>query len=330
MRSLRRTACWVRAGGSGPWALAAAVTLAVMVAPLGVAATGDALRESVRNGTSSQETEIIGQFNATDGPKGGYVTRQSNTQTGPNAGGGAIYGCRGAAGGTAAGSAPCLRATNLADGYAFELASGGSVGGLITLGDPTVPNPGRPFVTNATGVATGLNADQVDGLDAGDLAGGPGPEGPQGPPGPEGPQGPAGSDAPPSDVRVETLAGANVPTCNGADPGACNGVATIGIPQGSWLLQAKLTIDNNAPAASSIANRCGLSIGPGVLDQARHALSANGSPGQTESVALTAVREGPGPTFANVRLRCTEQSGENLRVEDVTLTALEIGAVTGS
>ena len=70
---------------------------------------GDPLRAEVRNGTTAKETEIIGQFNASTASKGGYVTRQSNTQTGARAGGGAIYGCRGAAGGTAAGSAPCLR-----------------------------------------------------------------------------------------------------------------------------------------------------------------------------------------------------------------------------
>ena len=83
-------------------------------------AAGDPIRAEVRNGTTGKETEIIGKFNATTGTKGGYVTRQSNTQTGSKAGGGAIYGCRGAAGGTASGSAPCLRASNLAAGLAFE------------------------------------------------------------------------------------------------------------------------------------------------------------------------------------------------------------------
>ena len=67
---------------------------------------GDPLRAEVRNGTTSRETEIIGDIRASTGPKGGYVTRQSNVDTGSTAGGGAIYGCRGAAGGTAGGSAP--------------------------------------------------------------------------------------------------------------------------------------------------------------------------------------------------------------------------------
>lgn len=133
---------------------------------------GDALRAEVRNGTTGKETEVIGKFNATpDAPKGGYVTRQSNTQTGANAGGGAIYGCRGAPGGTAAGSAPCIRANNVANGYAFEFSGGsGNLAGLITVGNPTERNnDAAPFATNATAVAQGLNADRVDGKSADDF-----------------------------------------------------------------------------------------------------------------------------------------------------------------
>ncbi|MGI8632948.1 MAG: hypothetical protein ACR2NA_10445 [Solirubrobacterales bacterium] len=128
---------------------------------------GDALRAEVRNGTTGKETEIIGDFNASSGSKGGYVTRQSNTQTGAKAGGAVIYGCRGASGGTAGGSAPCIRANNLASGYAFEFNSRGTVGGLISVGDGG--DEEKPFITNATGVATGLNADRIDGKGAGDL-----------------------------------------------------------------------------------------------------------------------------------------------------------------
>jgi len=136
-------------------------------------AAGDPIRAEVRNGTTGKETEIIGKFNATTGTKGGYVTRQSNTQTGSKAGGGAIYGCRGAAGGTASGSAPCLRASNLAAGLAFEFAGEGNVVGQISVGDgKTANSKAKPFTTNATGVATGLNADQVDGKSASDIAAG--------------------------------------------------------------------------------------------------------------------------------------------------------------
>jgi hypothetical protein len=150
--------------GNGPAAQAAAIR------------AGDPIRAEVRNGTTAKETEIIGKFNASTGSKGGYVTRQSNTRTGAKAGGGAIYGCRGAAGGTAAGSAPCLRGSNLAAGYAFEFSSAGGIVGLFSVGDGTTPNPSaRPFTTNAHGVATGLNADQVDGKSATQIAAEPGP-----------------------------------------------------------------------------------------------------------------------------------------------------------
>src|SRR3954468_7852134 len=136
-------------------------------------AAGDPIRAEVRNGTTAKETEIIGKFDATTGSKGGYVTRQSNTQTGSKAGGGAIYGCRGAAGGTGAGPGAPLRAANLAAGFAFEFVGEGDVVGQISVGDgKTANSKAKPFTTNATGVATGLNADQVDGKSASDIAGG--------------------------------------------------------------------------------------------------------------------------------------------------------------
>ena len=100
----------------------------------------------------SAETQIISD-------NGSYGTRQSNLRNGD--GGGAIYGCR-----SAAGREPCIRANNLNTGRAFEFATDGNEGGRITTKDAT----GAPFTTNATGVATGLNADRVDGKDATDFA----------------------------------------------------------------------------------------------------------------------------------------------------------------
>jgi hypothetical protein len=103
----------------------------------------------------TKETEIIAS-------NGTYGTRQSNKS---NNGGGAIYGCRSGAGGSAANNEPCIRANNLSSGYAFEFNTSGTQGGVISTKDST----GRPFTTNATGVATGLNADRVDSLDADQL-----------------------------------------------------------------------------------------------------------------------------------------------------------------
>ena len=100
----------------------------------------------------STETEIIAN-NST------YGTRQSNKKDGD--GGGAIYGCR-----SSPGNEPCVKAANLKGGRAFEFNTVGPEGGRIETGDTT----GAPFTTNATGVATGLNADSVDGKEAADFA----------------------------------------------------------------------------------------------------------------------------------------------------------------
>lgn len=137
--------------------------LVLGLAPFGVAATGDALREGQRNGTATRETEIISRTNETGAAKGGYATRQSNLS---NSGGGAIYGCRA---GTGNNTNPCLRANNLEGGLAFEFnATKGDLGGTFTVGKGG--DAKRPFMTNATGVATGLNADEVDGQSANEIA----------------------------------------------------------------------------------------------------------------------------------------------------------------
>lgn len=145
--------------------IAATGLLVICVAPFANARTGSNLREGLRNGTATKETQIISNIRSTTALTGGYSTRQSNLSTD---GGGAIYGCRSKTGGSAAKPRPqnpCLRSNNLSTGYAFEFnAANGPVVGLISAG------PGgdakKPFITNATGVATGLNADRLDSLDA--------------------------------------------------------------------------------------------------------------------------------------------------------------------
>jgi hypothetical protein len=139
--------------------LAFAVVVAIGV-PSVALGTGEGrkLDGGTRNPTLSpnqaytQETEIIADT-AT------YGTRQSNKRVGD--GGGAIYGCR-----SAAGTEPCVRANNLNTGRAFEFVSSGKEGGHIALANPA----GAPLTTNAKGVATGFNADQVDGKEATDFA----------------------------------------------------------------------------------------------------------------------------------------------------------------
>jgi len=141
---------------SGRAAVATALILAVGVpaTALGFGEGRNLLlgkRNPSRAGLSS-ETQIIAD-NTT------YGTRQSNLRDGD--GGGAIYGCR-----SNPGNEPCIRANNLKTGRAFEFATRGNEGGRIETGNTA----GAPFTTNATGVATGLNADRVDGKEATDFA----------------------------------------------------------------------------------------------------------------------------------------------------------------
>lgn len=148
------------------------VVAATAVAAIGItgvvdAATGGNLREGVRNGTTTQETEIVSNISSSTGLKGGYSTRQSNLSS---TGGGAIYGCRSTEGGTSASPPknPCVRANNLSTGFAFEFnATNGTTAGSINVGSGG--DTKKPFVTNATGVATGLNADRLDGANAADI-----------------------------------------------------------------------------------------------------------------------------------------------------------------
>ena len=156
---LRRTPGAPRAARSnqGRYLLASAIVLAFAVAPFAMAAgEGNPVRIGVRNPggngslSASSETQIIAA-------NGTYGTRQSNK----GEGGGAIYGCR-----STPGNEPCFRATNLNTGRAFEFATNGTEGGSISANGGA---NARPFTTNATGVATGLNADRVDGLEGADL-----------------------------------------------------------------------------------------------------------------------------------------------------------------
>jgi hypothetical protein len=151
----------------GARTVAAAAVLAVLAAPIAFAAgEGDPIKLGKRNPTRSavaKETQVIANSAVNT-----YGTRQSNL----GAGGGAIYGCRSVIGADLANpavSTPCVRVNNLSTGEAFQFVGlSGTTIGLIQAGPVfATPNPNaRPFVTNATGVATGLNADKLDGRDA--------------------------------------------------------------------------------------------------------------------------------------------------------------------
>ncbi|HST54417.1 MAG TPA: hypothetical protein VLJ42_00795 [Solirubrobacteraceae bacterium] len=137
-------------------AVVGGVLLAVVGAPLALGAgEGGTIRGGSRNPSFDQsqqyrsETQIIAD-NST------YGTRQSNK----GSGGGAIYGCR-----SVSSSPACISSVNLNTGNAFSFSTDGKVGGVILLHDKT----GAPLTTNATGVATGFNANFLQGKQASDF-----------------------------------------------------------------------------------------------------------------------------------------------------------------
>ncbi|MFA4927536.1 MAG: hypothetical protein WC558_03395 [Patulibacter sp.] len=132
---------------------AAAVVAGAIAAPLATGANeGSTLKGGQRNGTFSSETRVIAN-------NGNFGTRQSNL----GSGGGAIYGCRAANAGRG-----CIEASNLNNGQAFNFRFRGPIGGSILTNatTPAAQAQAKPFTTNATGVATGLNADRVDDMHA--------------------------------------------------------------------------------------------------------------------------------------------------------------------
>lgn len=201
--SMKGVAQWVTERRLGYALGAACLTALLSATPYAIGDTGDALREGVRNpgsGDASRETEIIARTEQNT-----YTTRQSNV----GQGGGAIYGCRTTANlaelADPAQSTPCIRVNNLNNGLAFQFRFLGEVGGVIQAGEGTDPSDtAKPFITNARGVATGLNSDRLDGLDASEiisiareaLAGPAGPQGPTGTQGTAGPQGVQGDRGP--------------------------------------------------------------------------------------------------------------------------------------
>lgn len=137
--------------------LATATVLALGVTSVATGAVGDPVLIGKRNAAVGQ-TAMVGTSTT-------YATRQSNNQEGD--GGAASYGCR-----APLAAEPCLFVLNHRGGEAFYFRSrGGERGGFIEV----VPPQGKtatdvaPFHTNATGVATGLNADQVDGKSASEI-----------------------------------------------------------------------------------------------------------------------------------------------------------------
>ena len=153
MTLLRR----LRPRGRTTLVIAGAAILAMGITSIATGAAGDFVRIGKRNAAPGT-TAIVGSTT-------GFSTRQSNNTDGD--GGAASYGCR-----ADIGKEACLFVLNHHNGRIFEFrGTGGTSGGIISISPPAgkTAKDVSPFTTNATGVATGLNADQVDGQSASDI-----------------------------------------------------------------------------------------------------------------------------------------------------------------
>jgi hypothetical protein len=143
--------------GQGKYLVISSLILALLAAPIALAANGDPMTAGGRT-TFTKITRVLGDSTT-------YATQQSNLHSGD--GGAARYGCR-----SSAANEFCLLSKNTGGGGSFRFQSLNSLlGGSIEVNPPQgkTAADAKPFTTNAHGIATGLNADQVDGMSADDI-----------------------------------------------------------------------------------------------------------------------------------------------------------------
>ena len=128
------------------------------IAPFGVAATGDALREGQRNGTATEETQIISSAAETGGAPAA-TRRASPTFRAQRRRRHLRLPLDRRDSGRTRACAPTTSTT----GSAFEFNATERRRRPAASPQALAATPSSPFTTNATGVATGLNADRVDG-----------------------------------------------------------------------------------------------------------------------------------------------------------------------
>jgi hypothetical protein len=139
------------------------------------------------------------------------------------------------------------------------------------------------------------------------------------------------------ELRVAETDFAEVPVCDGTDLRACPNLVerSLGSPAANearnWLVQAKLVVSTPDGTARDANNRCGLvqalnQSPDAVIDESRLGMIPDSS--KAEVVALSGVVS---DRFHNplMAVRCTTQQFEEMDVEDVKITATEVGTITG-
>ena len=129
-------------------------------------------------------------------------------------------------------------------------------------------------------------------------------------------------------VRLATTENESVPTCTFALTD-CPNLLSVVLPADNWLVQATFTMRNNGNPII-LGATCGLVQADTTLLESVQVegLAVRAAVGSTEVATLTAVLTDV-PADTRVALRCTADSDEHLDVNDVVITAVEVGPVTG-
>ncbi|WP_134739597.1 hypothetical protein [Nocardioides sp. 503] len=125
-----------------------------------------------------------------------------------------------------------------------------------------------------------------------------------------------------NEVRFVDGADVSLPTCTDTGLGDCFPIAAVSLTKGTWLVTATATLNNTLGVKPSELNRCGLAGVTTLFAEAQTPLAAEGTPGESETIAFTHVVNSA--TSTGVALKCTEMAGENLQVNSPTLTAVKI------
>ena len=131
-----------------------------------------------------------------------------------------------------------------------------------------------------------------------------------------------------SRVRLATSENESVPTCTGALT-FCPNLLSVVLPADNWLVQANFTMRNNGNPAI-LGATCGLvQDDVTTLEEVQsEALAVRAAIGSTEAAAVTDVLTDV-PADSRIALRCSAEADEHLDVDDVVITAVEVGTVTG-
>jgi len=281
--------------GQGKWALLSAVILGALVSPFAIANDGDTMRVGAGNSAIEKETNISGQKVKT------FATRQSNNLEGD--GGSATYGCR-----SSFANEPCLDVFALRTARAFDFRSRGNEGGRIRVEGSPNPRLNRPFTTNATGVATGLNADEVDGKSASDLVGATGPAGPRGP---------SDGFSAQSGTNIQAFVANTDQT-----------VATVALPAGKFVLTAKVVANNNEAAPRQVD--CSLNLGATQVDDlfGDAGLDIQGA-STDDRVVISLTGAGTLAAAGNATVVCRTNGPDGNWIAR-SITAIQVGTINGS